>query len=240
MRHLFAAALALTALAVGAPAAFAKGGEPPNPHNFVGSPNTEPRLTGETQTFTLKPFTVTCETAKSSKAGLTPAFPSKTLTTVVRFSKCEAEATLFKAEYELKAKVLSPVTFNYHANGYVEFGAGGTVKEGKLEGAGEVEIALSGVFKCTIDIAPAIDPIQAINKPEAEFEIAKFTNKEETITKGKKSVVRKTLGISTELSKLTYELEGELCEALPKTEYLTGSFSGSLVAELKKGSIERS
>ena len=238
MRHLIAAALALVALAVGATAAFAKA-EPPNPHNFVGSPNAEPKLTGEKQTFSLKPFTVTCEKAKSTKAGLTPSFPSKTLTTIVKFSKCEAEATLNKAEYELKAKFLSPVTFNFHANGSVELGTGGTVKEGKLEGAGTVEIALSGVFKCTIDISPGTFPIQAINKPESEFESAKFTNKEETIVKGKKSVLLKTLGIATELTKVPYELEGEFCEALPKVEWTNGTYTGSLVAEIKKGSIGR-
>jgi hypothetical protein len=238
MRYLYVAALAVGALAFGATSAVAKT-EPPNPHKFVGSPNAEPKVKGESETFTLKPFTVTCEKARSIKGGPALSFPSKTLTTTVKFSECEAEATVDKAEYELKAKFLTPVTFNFHANGAVEMGSGGTVKEGKLEGATAIEIALSGVFKCTIDVEPGIYPIQEVNKPEAEFGSAKYTNKEETIVKGKKSVLLKTLGITTALEKVPYELEGEFCEALPKTEFTNGQFEGSLVAEIKKGDISR-
>jgi len=238
MRHLFAAVVALLALAVGASAAFAKG-EAPNPHKFIGSPNAEPKVTGEAQRFFFKPFTVSCEQAKSTKSGLTPTFPSKTLTTTIKFSGCEAEATIGKAEYELKAKFLTPVTFNFRANGSVELGAGGTLKEGKLEGAKAVEIALSGVFKCTIDVAAGTFPAAALNKPEAEFEAVKYNNKEETIVKGKKSILLKSLGISSELTKMPYELEGEYCEALPKPEGTNGTYSGSLVAAIKKGSIGR-
>ena len=237
MRHLLSAAVALTTLALAATPAVAAKTEPPSPHQFIGSPSAEPKFTGESQELVLKPFTVFCETAKSTKSGIVPTFPSKTLTAVVKYSGCEAEATLNKAEYELKAKFLSPVTFNYHANGYVEVGAGGMIKEGKLVGAGEIEISVKGAFKCTIDIAAGTYPVNQINKPEADYEAAKYTNKEETVEKGKTPVTVKKLEITTALTKLPYELEGEFCEALPKTEYTSGTYSGSLLAELKKGSI---
>jgi hypothetical protein len=238
MRRSLAPALAVSVLALAAaPAVAKKKAEPLNPHKFVGTVNAEPRFAGESAEFGLKPFTITCEKAKSTSSGVTPTFPSKTLTAVVRYSGCEAEATLNKAEYELKAKFLSAVTFNYRANGVVEVGAGGTVKEGKLEGAGEIEIAVKGPFKCTIDIEAGTYPVNSLKKPEAEFEAAKFENEEETIEKGKGSVVVKKLAINTALTKMPYELEGEFCEALPKTEYTTGTYSGSLVAEIKKGDI---
>ncbi len=238
MRRSLAPVLAVSVLALAAaPAVAKKKAEPLNPHQFVGSAGVEPKFAGESAELALKPFTVTCGKERSTTSGVTPTFPSKTLTAVVKFSECEAEATLSKAEYELKAKFLSPVTFNYRANGVVEVGAGGTVKEGKLEGAGAIEIALKGAFKCTIDIEAGTYPASSLKKPEAEFEAAKFENKEETIEKGKGSVVVKKLGINTALTKLPYELEGEFCEALPKTEYKTGSFTGSLVAEIKKGDI---
>jgi hypothetical protein len=237
MKRPLIAAVAIAALALAATPAFALKTEPPNPHKFVGSLNAEPHYAGGTQEFVLKPFTVTCEAAKSTTSGVTPTFPSKTLTAVVRYSGCEAEATLNKAEYEFKAKVLGPVTFNYRANGVVEVGSGGTVKEGKLEGAGEIEIAVHGPFKCVIDIEPGTFPAAALNKPEAEYEAAKFSDEEETIQKGKKSELVKKVGISTSLSKMTYELEGEFCEALPKTEFGAGSYSGSMVAEIKKGDL---
>jgi hypothetical protein len=234
MRRSSVAALTAMALMLAATPAWAT--EPPNPHKFTGSGTAAPRFTGTSATFELKPFTVTCEKVKS-KGGAAPTFPSKTLTAIVKYSGCEAEATIGKAEYELKAKVAGPVTFNYHAGGYVEVGSGGTIKEGKLEGAGNIEIAVKGVFKCTIEITAGTYPAAALKKPEAEFEAAKYTNKEETITKGKHMVTLKTLGIATALSKMPYEIEGEFCEALPKTEFGNGSYSGSLVAEIKKGSI---
>jgi hypothetical protein len=238
MKKALLAALAMFAFAVAAAPAVAQKVEPPNPHKFVGSENVEPKFTGESQEFALKPFTVTCETAKSKNSGAA-TFPSKTLTAVVKYSHCEAEATIGKAEYELKAKFMAPVTLNYHANGYVELGSGGTIKEGKLEGAGAVEIAVKGPFKCTINIAAGTYPAAALKKPEAEYEAVKYTNKEETVEKGKKTTIVKTLGIENTLTKLPYEIEGEFCEALPKTEFGNGTYSGSLVASIKNATIGR-
>lgn len=239
MRRSLVPALALSTLALAAtPAVAARTrSEAPNPHKFVASANVEPKLVGEGQTFDFKPFEIECERAKSTTSGVTPTFPSKTLTAVVKFSGCEAEATLHGAEYELTAKFLSPVTLNYHANGVVEMGAGGTVKEGKLEGAGEIEIAVKGPFKCIIDIPAGTYPAAALKHPEAEYEAAKFANMEETIETGKGSVVVKKLGINNALTKVPYELEGEFCEAFPKTEFTKGTYTGPLVAEIKKGSI---
>jgi hypothetical protein len=237
MRRSLVAALTVSLMGLAAVPAGAQKTEPPNPHNFTGSENVEPRVTGSSQEFDLKPFTVSCEKAKSTSSGVTPTFPSKTLTTVVKYGNCEAEATIAKAEYELKAKFLSPVTFNFHANGYVEVGAGGTVKEGKLEGAGPIEISVKGPFKCTIDIAAGTYPAKAATKPEAEYEAVKYKDEEVTVEKGKGTVVEHKLGISAALTKLPYELEGEFCEALPKTEADSGTFTSSLLAEIKNGSI---
>jgi hypothetical protein len=237
MRRSLAPVMALSVLAIAAAPAVAAKTEPPNPHQFLASANVEPKFAGEGGEFVLKPFTITCEKSKSAPSTQVPTFPSKTLTAIVKYSACEATATLGKAEYELKASFREPVTLNYHANGVVEVGAGGTVTEGKLEGAGEIEIAVKGPFKCTVDIAPGTYPSKSVNKPEADYEAATFTNAEETIEKGKTSIVVKRLEIGTALTKIPYELEGEFCEALPKTEYTTGTYEGSLVAEIKKGQI---
>ncbi len=129
------------------------------------------------------------------------------------------------------------MTLNYHANGVVEIGAGGTVTKGKLEGAGEIEIAVKGPFKCTIDIPPGTYPSKSVNKPEAQYEATKFTTEEEAIERGKTSIVLKRLELGTALTKVPYELEGEFCEALPKTEFTAGTYEGSLLAEIKKGQI---
>jgi hypothetical protein len=235
MKKALAAVIAATALGIVPATALAV--ETPNPHRFVGSPNAEPKFSGEGEEWVVKPFTVSCEKAKSTPSGVTPTFPSKTLTAVLKFSHCEAEALIGRAEYELKAKFLAPVTINYHANGYVEMGSGGTVKEGVLENAGPIEILVKGPFKCLISISPGTYPIGATKKPEAEWEDVKYTNQEETVEKGKKTELVKRLGISNAVSKMPYEIEEEFCEALPKTEFTNGQYNGPLVAEIKKGSI---
>jgi hypothetical protein len=235
MKRSLTPVVAALALALAATPALAQKTEPPNPHHFVGSETTEPRFSGETAEFGLKPFTITCSKEKSTASGVTPTFPSKTLTAVIKYSGCEAEAKIGSAEYELKAQV-APVSFNYRANGVVEIGSGGTVKEGKLEGAGPIAISVKGAFKCTIDIAAGTYPAAALKKPEAEYEAAKFETKEETVEKKKVMETIKKLAINTALTKLPYELEGEFCEALSKTEG-HGTYTGSLLAELKKGSI---
>jgi hypothetical protein len=54
---------------------------------FTGSEAVEPRFTSPgTQDFAFKPFTVTCEQAKSAKTGLIPAWPAESLFAEVKFS----------------------------------------------------------------------------------------------------------------------------------------------------------
>lgn len=237
MRRASAVALAVSLLALAAAPAGAKKTEAPNPHKFLGSENVEPRFIGEAQEFGLKPFTITCTKANSAASGVVPTFPSKTLTAVIKYSGCTAAAKIAKTEFELKAKFHSPITFNFHANGAVEAGAGGTVKEGKLEGAGPIEISVSGAFKCTIEIAAGTFPAKALTKPEGEFEAATYKDEEVMVEKHKKMVVEHKLGIGAALTKLPYKLGGAFCEAMPKTEFKTGTYTGSLVAEIKKGTI---
>jgi hypothetical protein len=239
MRRASVIALAVSLLSLAAAPAGAKKVEAPNPHQFTGSGTAEPRFTGESQEFKLKPFAITCEKAKSAASGVAPAFPSKTLTAVIKYAGCSATAKIGKTEFELKAKFHSAITFNFRANGVVEAGAGGTVKEGKLEEAGPIELSVTGPFKCSIEIAPGTFPATALKKPEAEFEAATYTNEETTVEKRKKMVVEHKLGIAAALTRLHYTLGGTFCEALPKTESGTGAYAGSLLGEIKNGSLGR-
>jgi hypothetical protein len=239
-RSLLAPVLAVSALALAATPALAhKSEQAVNTHKFTGSSQVPVRAagTGE-QDFSFGPFAVTCESAKSVKGIGTSTWPSETLFVEMKYSGCEATATLHGVgELELKAKFLSPLSLNYHSNGFVEAGAGGTVVGGKLEGAGEVEIALSGPFKCTIDVEPGTFPLKAIKKAEEQYEAAQYKVEEVTIEKGKKTSVENKLAIATALTKLTYEFEGEFCEAFSRTEGKSGSYSGALLAELPKASL---
>lgn len=238
-RVLLTATLAVAALAVAvAPAAAHKGAATGVSHKFTGSETAEPRFAGESQEFIAKPFTITCEKAKSSKTGATTTFPSENLLGVIKYSDCTATAALRgMEELELKAKFAEPVDLNFHANGYVEVGSGGTVTAGKLEGAGEIEIKLSGAIKCTIDLEAGTYPVKAATKPEELYEAAKFTPEEVKVEKGKKVTVKHNLSIATTLTKIPYEFEGEFCEAFNKTEGKNGEYTGTLLAELPKGNL---
>ncbi len=241
MRRLFGAhALAACMLVVGAAPALARGlTDAAGPQQFLGSETAEPRFTGSgQQEFAFKPFTVTCEVAKSTKTGVTPQWPSQSLFAEIKFSGCTASAKLHGMEgLELKAKFLTPVQLNFDANGFVEAGAGGKPADGKLAGAGSIEIALSGAFKCTIDVEAGSFPAKAVKEPGEVYEAAQFKLEEVKLEKGKKTGVEDKLAIATALSKMDYTLEGEFCEALSKTEGKTGTYDGDLLAELPKGDL---
>lgn len=240
-RLLLAAAVAAITLAVMAVPAGArkKAAQTTVAHKFIGSENVEARVaaTGE-QEFAFKPFAVTCEKAKSSKAGQATTWPSESLFTVVKYSGCTATSSLpGMEELELKAKFLTPVDLNFNADGYVEAGAEGKLSEGKLQNAGEIEIALSGPFKCTIDVEPGVFPANGGVKPGKTFEVAKYANEEVKVEKGSKVSVKHKVAITTAITKMAYELEGEFCEALDKTEGKAGTYTGDLLAELPKGNL---
>jgi hypothetical protein len=239
-RLLLAAVLAASVLAVvAAPSLARRAAKPPVSHKFTGSESAEPRFTGATeQEFVLKPFTIDCETAKGTKTGIAPTFPTESLLASVKYSGCTATVALKgMEELELKAKFRTPVDLNINANGYLETGSGGTVTDGKLEGASDIEIAIGGPFKCTIDIEPGTFPAKAATKPAEMYEAAKFTPEEAKIEKGKKVLTKDSLGVALALSKMAYDFEGEFCEAFRKTEGTNGTYAGSLHAELSKGSL---
>ncbi len=96
MRRSLAPVMALSVLAIAAAPAVAAKTEPPNTHQFLASANVEPKFAGEDQEFVLKPFTITCEKAKSAPSGLAPTFPSKTLTAVVKYSHAKRKRRLTK------------------------------------------------------------------------------------------------------------------------------------------------
>ncbi|HUA12410.1 MAG TPA: hypothetical protein VMA83_10435 [Solirubrobacteraceae bacterium] len=236
MRGVIGAAAFLTAAALAAAPAIAHKTETPNPHRFTGTAAVAPRFVGEEQELTLKPFVVTCEKAKSTKATPAASFPSSNLAAVVKFGECTATGTIAKTEYELEARV-SAITVNYHANGALEMGSGGTIEGGKLVGAGPIKVSMTGAVKCTISLAAGAYPAGYGKRPQGEFEAATFSDNEETLGSGKHERTVGKLEISTELGKLPYTLEGPFCETLPKTEMKSGVFTGSLEASIHDGSI---
>jgi len=211
----------------------------------------EPRAAGravegveEPQKFTFRPFRLSCERARSNRLSKETTFPSPTLFLEVKYSKCKTFVGKFKT-VELpgaKTKFLTPVSFQYHANGYVEIGG---AAEGEIGNAGEVEIEIGAPFKCRIKVAPQTLPSKAIKHSEEEFTAATF-EKEEAKTENLRkfpSGIQDKLLIHNQLGRIKYSfepLEGGICEVLELPEEgKTGAYSGTLDAEVKNANLLR-
>lgn len=210
-------------------------------HQFTGSVSEEVRAQGVgAQEFAFKPFTITCEKAKSTKTEDDVTFPSPTLYLAVAYSDCLTKNAKFhKVELPpVKTRFLAPVDLEFHANGFVESGAE-SESTSAVENAGAVEIAMKGSFKCTISWAPQTIPVKAIKKPAEQFESALFEKDEEATENLKRFPlgVQDKLLIKSDLKKMTFELSEGICEEFESTEGKTGSYVGTLSAELKKGNL---
>jgi hypothetical protein len=210
-------------------------------HQFTGSVSEEVRAQGVgTQEFAFKPFTIECEAAKSVKSEDDVTLPSPTLYLTVAYSKCLTKNAKFhKVELPpVKTTFKAPVDLEFHANGFVESGAE-SESTSSIENAGAVEIAMKGAFKCTISWGPQTIPAKAIKKPAEQYEAALFEKDEETTENLKRFPlgVQDKLLIKSDLKRMTFELSEGICEEFESTEGKTGSYVGTLRAELPKGNL---
>jgi hypothetical protein len=210
-------------------------------HQFTGSTSEEVRAEGVgTQEFAFKPFTIACEAAKSVKTEDDVTFPSPALYLAVKYSHCLTKNAKFhKVELPpVKTTFITPVDYELHANGFVETGAE-SESTSSVENAGAVEISMKGAFKCIISWAPQTVPVKAIKKPAEQFESALFEKDEETTENLKRFPlgVQDKLLIKSDLKRMTFELSEGICEEFESTEGKTGSYAGTLRAELRKGNL---
>ena len=200
---------------------------PASAHEFTGSVAGAPRLRGEgEQVFVFKPFTITCESAKSVPSEY--AWAPQMFYVEVKYSRCTTPGVKYHGtEFEpAKVKFLTPVDFEYHANGIVQMGA---EANGEIATAGAIELTIKD-YKCVVSWEPQSVPAK-MKKGVELYEAAKFTP-EKVEGKGKNKEQEK-LVIENKLTKMKYELSEGICEGFSSTEGKSGSYTGTLVAELK-------
>lgn len=238
-RHLSrtTAALALTACA------FAISAAPALAHEFVSSPVGKTKVVGVgEQVFKLGPFTIRCARAKSTKANRTNESPSNLFFAQVKLTKCGTDAELGSEEIELKTRFLTPVAFEYHANGFANFGEGLEETEGMVHfTGGAVEIKVAAI-KCLVFIEEQTIPGRAVNKPNEEYSAAKFESKGFKVNPSERFPLgeQQKMIITDEFNKMTFEYGEGQCESFkrPEEELKNGRFKGQFVAEVVKGDLE--
>jgi hypothetical protein len=177
---------------------------------------------------------VTC--LKAGQTGEVLEGSKKTLLDKVKYGECSTEARLGGEPIFLKTRFLTPVYFEYHANGFAEFG-GSSESELKLVTPSSIEIKISAI-KCIIEVPPQTIPVKAEKKPEGEYSAVAFSTEE--FPNGNKLLfpegVQKKLLIENALKGIFYEFTEGQCSEFEHTEG-KGMYTGPLLDELIKGSL---
>ena len=172
MRHVSraTAALALTACA------FAISAAPALAHEFISTPLGKTKVVGlGEQVFKLGPFTIKCDKAKSTVAGnQTTESPSNTFFAQVKFTKCVTEAKVGSEPITLKTRFITPMAFEYHANGFAMIGEEVEEMLGPVRiVGGSIEIHVATI-KCDVIIEEQTVPGRAVRKPNEEYSAAQY------------------------------------------------------------------
>src|SRR4051812_30675552 len=173
------------------------------------------------QFWKLAAFHISCEKAVGN-SGLTTPLESESFFTQVKYKACTTAAKIGVNEITLKTKFLTPVAFEYNANGlFVEIGPEGEeLTEGSIiikEGAIEIKIpALAREGEnCIITIPYQRLPVKKVKVP---YEEAQFNN------------IPPRMEITNSLQHIHFEFEGGQCEEFVKTEeeLHSGKYEGAM------------
>jgi hypothetical protein len=220
----------------------------------VGS--TELGGTERSQELRFGPFHIYCTVktfANSIAEGAISWTGSETFSTEARFEKCltkaNYEGTIFgtKTQFNLNAeKKPEPVKFVYHVNGFVGLGAGETESEVEV-GSGAASITVGGKV-CKINWPSQIVPAKAVEKPEAEYSAAVYSNNEvavpSTWLKKFPSGFQQKLVITNDFKNMEWSFEEGQClgedgfgKAAKHEEGKTAFYRGSFQEEMKGGNL---
>jgi hypothetical protein len=217
--------------------AFAVAVTPAMAHDFTGTTGKTSKAKGQgEQEFKFGVFKILCENSSGRGGGLKES-PQKTFFLTVTYSHCSTEAHIGGEPFFLKTRFKTPVSYEYHANGFVESGSE-SIENVTLSG-GAVEMKVAGL-KCIIDWEAQTIPIKAESKPEGEYSSATFTNIAEPTAVNKKfpDGFKHKVSISNALKTMAYEYEEGACEEFEKTEGKNGQYKGDLLAEINAGNLE--
>jgi len=188
------------------------------------------------QEFRLKPFIITCTSAKS-KGAITSNF-SKTIFEKVKYSGCTTPIKIGSETVQTAAKFKGAVDYEYNANGFLEDGAE-SQSNVRLVNASSIEISVQHLGKCLIEMEAQTLPEKAEEKPEKVYGDAVFApfTVPNLNTKFFPGGEQTKLQITNNFKKIEYEIEGGLCEQFERTSGEAGTASGILNAELKDGNL---
>jgi len=162
------------------------------------------------QQLTLTPFTIKCYQATSK--GTIKETPAQTFIDEVKYTKCKT--------YSLPVKFLTPVTYEYNAEGFVSIASPATFE-------------VQGI-KCIVSV-----PDQRIPGEEAEGKSAIYTVELIPTIQLKQfpSGFRERIVVRNRFKEISYSMSGGLCEAFAEKEHAEGMGSGVLRAEIAGGSL---
>ena len=186
------------------------------------------------QAFKFGSVNVTC--LKAWETGEVLAGSSKTLFDKVTYGKCTSEAKMGGEPIHLRATFKTPIDFEYHANGYAEFG-GSSEGELKLETPGPIELKI-GAIQCMIEIPPQTIPVKAINRPDDPYSSVTFATEEFKYTNKTlfPSGFQKKILIENSLKAIEYEATAGQCSEFTKHQG-KGTYNGAFLDELIKGDL---
>jgi hypothetical protein len=233
--------------------AFAIAATPALAHEFVASRtgNTSGTVESE-QKFKFGPFHITCQ--KATAKGAVAQGGSQTYATAIKYSKCLTSAFVgtSKRQIFLPTKWQTPLSVEYHANGFVETGGGELEEvEGKAVitgGSAELKVNTGKTSEfekseCRISWPEQTLPLKATKEPEGEFSAATYSNetRPKKVSKSFPDGLQHYIVISNTFKGIKFELEGEPCEEWGKEEGPEGgggTYVGSFPQFLAYGNLE--
>jgi hypothetical protein len=217
---------------------FALSAAPAVAHEFIASSPGKTRgsaFNGSLQEWTFKEVKVTCKVAITK--GSINSTNSKVVFDTVRYQKCDTKAHIGNEPIHLKTRFKTPVSFEYHANGFAELG-GESTSEVSLTAPTSIELTIPSI-KCLIEIPPQTIPVKAEKKPTGEYTAVGYTNEEIENKHLKKfpSGFQKVVLIENALKNIEYTFVEGQCSEFKKIEAKNGMYKGTLLDELIGGDL---
>jgi hypothetical protein len=230
--------------------AFAIAATPAMAHEFIASTtNTTHGAEESEQLFKFGAIKVKC--MKASAKGSVAAGSSPTYATLVKFTKCLTTAKVGAHEIFLGTRFVTPLAVEYHANGFVETGAGLEEVEGKAVitgGSAELKVNTGRTeefekSECHLYWTEQTIPVKAEKAPEGEYSSATFSNATmpHKVSKAFPEGIEHYIVITNAFKGIKFELEGEPCETWGKEEGPEGgggTYFGSFPQFLTGGNLE--
>jgi hypothetical protein len=181
------------------------------------------------QEFRFGALKINCAKAVASGEMLTTASP--TFFTSVKYRGCLTEAKIGPNPIFLKTIFKTPVSYEYHHNGFAELG-GENENEVALTAPTSVEIRINSI-QCVIELPVQTVPALAEKKPNGTYSAVSYETEEvpNAHKKAFPSGFQKKLRIENGLTSVKYAFVAGQCEEFEHPEGSGGKIKGSILEE---------